>query len=138
VRPKRVYDLEERTARFGEEVVRFCKQLPVNPITDPLIRQIVKSGTSVGANYCEADDAISGKEFRQKIGTCKKESRETRHWLRMIAAAEPDHAPQARILWKEAQELLLIFAAIFRKLSTKKPPPPPPRTPRKPREPRDT
>jgi four helix bundle protein len=120
---KRVFDLEERTALFGEEVVRFCKKLPLNPITDPLIRQIVKSGTSVGANYCEADDAVSGKEFRQKIGTCKKESRETKHWLRMIAAAEPERADRARVLWKEAQELMLIFASIFRKLSTKKKPP---------------
>ena len=80
----------------------------------------MKSGTSVGANYCEADDAISGKEFRQKIGTCKKEARETKHWLRMIAAAEPEFAAPARGIWKEAQELLLIFASIFRKLSIKK------------------
>src|SRR6478752_7370964 len=100
---KPVFDLEERTARFGEEVVRFCKRIAVTPITDPLIRQIIRSGTSVGANYCEADDAVSGKEFRQKIGTCKKESRETKHWLRMIAAAEPEHADRARVLWKEAQ-----------------------------------
>ncbi|HEY2785838.1 MAG TPA: four helix bundle protein [Fimbriiglobus sp.] len=119
-RPRTGYDLEERTALFGESVIRFCKSIPTNDVTGPLIRQVVRSGTSVGANYCEADDAISGKEFRQKIGTCKKESRETKHWLRMIAAAEPNKAEAARILWKEAQELLLIFASIFRKLSTKK------------------
>jgi four helix bundle protein len=113
------YDLEDRTAKFGEAVIRFCKTLPMNAITEPLIRQLVKSSTSVGANYCEADDAISGKEFRQKIGTCKKEARESRHWLRMIAAAEPSQADIARALWKEANELLLIFASIFRKLSTK-------------------
>ena len=84
---KRVFDLEDRTARFGEEVIRFCKKIALTPITEPLIRQLVKSGTSVGANYCEADDAVSGKEFRQKIGTCKKEARESKHWFRMIAAA---------------------------------------------------
>jgi four helix bundle protein len=117
------YDLEERTARFGEEVIRFCKALPHTVITEPLIRQAVKSSTSVGANYCEADDAVSGKEFRQKIGTCKKEARETKHWMRMIAAAEPDHADTARRLWREANELHLVFASIFRKLSTKKPKP---------------
>src|SRR5438270_13694794 len=116
----RVFDLEERTARFGETVIRFCKTLPTTPITEPIIRQLVKAGTSVGANYCEADDAVSGKEFRQKIGTCKKEARETKHWLRMIAVASEDHTEQARILWKEANELTLIFATIFRKLSTKK------------------
>ena len=66
------FDLEERTALFGEAVIRFCKTLPHTVITEPLIRQIVKSATSVGANYGEADDSISKKEFRQKIGTCKK------------------------------------------------------------------
>jgi four helix bundle protein len=83
----------------------------------------VRSATSIGANYCEADDAISRKEFRQKIGTCKKEARETKHWLRMIAAAEPDRADASRTLWKESRELHLIFASIFRKLSTTKPKP---------------
>jgi len=97
--------------------------LPKNLVVEPLIRQMVKSGTSVGANYCEADDACSRKEFWQKIGYCKKESRETKHWLRMLAVAEPGHVEKARILWKEAQELHLIFASIFRKLSTKKPKP---------------
>jgi four helix bundle protein len=115
------FDLEERTARFGEEVIRFCKVVPCTAITEPLIRQLVKSSTSVGANYCEADDAISAKEFRQKIGTCKKEARESKHWLRMIATAEPEFAEKARGLWREANELHLIFASIFRKLSTKKP-----------------
>jgi four helix bundle protein len=115
-----VFDLGERTAKFGEAIIRFCRGIKQDAVTEPLIRQIVKSGTSVGANYCEADDAISGREFRQKIGTCKKESRESRYWLRMIAAAEAGHAPAARELWKEANELLLIFATIFRKVSTKK------------------
>ncbi len=109
------YDLEERTARFGEEVIRLCLDLPKTVVTEPLIRQIVRSGTSVGANYCEADDAVSGKEFRLKIGTCK-EARETKHWLRMIATADPTFAERARGLWREARELHLIFASIFRKL----------------------
>lgn len=119
------YDLEERTALFGEAVIRFCKVVPHTVITEPLIRQIVKSATSVGANYCEADDSISTKEFRQKIGTCKKEAWESKHWCRMIAVAEPGHAEVARDLWREAQELHLIFASIFRKVSTKKPKPKP-------------
>jgi four helix bundle protein len=121
---KRGFDLEERTAVFGEQVIRFCRALPKTVITEPLIRQIVRSSTSVGANYGEADDSISKKEFRQKIGTCKKEARETKHWLRMIAAAEPDSASQARDLWKEAHELHLIFATIYRKVSLKQPKPP--------------
>src|SRR5437016_221416 len=94
----RVFDLEERTAQFGETVIRFCKTLPINPVTESIIRQLVKAGTSVGANYCEADDAVSGKEFRQKIGTCKKESREARYWLRMVAAVEPLRANDALVI----------------------------------------
>jgi four helix bundle protein len=117
---KPLFNLGERTARFGEEVIRFCKAVAKSVITEPLIRQLVKSGTSVGANYCEADDAISRKEFRQKIGTCKKEARESKYWLRMIAIAEPAQAEKAQVLWKESNELHLIFASIFRKVSTKK------------------
>ena len=109
------YDLEERTAKFGEAIIEFCQSLTETSVTRPLISQIVRSGTSVGANYCEADDAVSRKEFMLKIGTCKKESKETRFWLRMIAKAVPGSRSKARPLWKEATELLLIFAAIYRK-----------------------
>ena len=112
---KRGYDLEERSARFGEAVIAFCKTLPRGVIVDPLIGQVVRSAASIGANYCEADDAVSKKEFRLKIATCKKESRETKHWLRMIAAAVDERKDQARKLWVEAKELHLIFAAIWRK-----------------------
>ena len=111
----RVYDLEERTARFGEEVIAFAQRVPKNVVTLPLINQLVKSGTSIGANYCEADEAVSKKDFRCKIGTCKKEARETKYWLRMIAAAAEGTKDEARPLWQEAKELLLIFAAIYRK-----------------------
>lgn len=109
------FDLEERTAVFGEAIIGFAKKIPLNPITMPLISQIVRSGTSVGANYCEADDAGSKKDFKYKIGLCRKEARETKLWLRMIAAAAPEFKAHARELWQEAKELHLIFAAIWRK-----------------------
>jgi four helix bundle protein len=112
---KPAFDLEERTAQFGEAVIRFAKTISKNPVTTPLISQLVRAGTSVGANYCEADDAVSKKDFKNKIGTCRKESRETKLWLRMIAAAEPELKTEARKLWQEAKELHLIFAAIWRK-----------------------
>jgi len=96
-------------------VIGFVKKIPKDAVTTPLISQIVRSATSVGANYCEADDAVSKKEFRLKVGTCKKEARETKHWLRMIVAAEPSVGQEARVLWREAKELHLIFAAIIRK-----------------------
>lgn len=111
----RTYDLLERTAVFGEAVVRFAKKIPRSPANDRLINQLVGAGTSIGANYCEADDAVSKKDFRNKIGTCRKEAKECKFWLRMIAAAEESLKPDARALWQEAKELHLIFCAIFRK-----------------------
>src|ERR1044071_7899795 len=108
------FDLEERTARFGEAMIAFCKQLRVNPITAPLISQLVRSATSIGANYCEADDAESRKDFRHKIGICRKEARETKYWFRMIARAAPESKAPARPLWQEAKELHLIFCKIVR------------------------
>ncbi len=111
----RKYDLEERAAKFGEAVIAFCKRLPRSLVMDPLVSQVVRSSTSIGANYAEADEAVSKKDFRDKIGTCKKEARETKHWLRMIAAADETKCEEARKLWLEAKELHLIFAAIYRK-----------------------
>ncbi len=109
------YDLEERTGQFGEAVIGFAKKIPLNQVTLSLIDQVVRSGTGIGANYCEADDASTKKEFRQKIGYCRKEARETKHWLRMIVKAEPQLREAAAPLWQEAKELHLIFAAIHRK-----------------------
>lgn len=111
----RTYDLEERTARFGEEVVRFAKKIPKTPVTLPLASQLVRAATSVGANYLEADDAESKRDFVHKISICRKESKESKHWLRMIAAAVPEVKDEARKIWKEAQELNLISGAIIRK-----------------------
>jgi four helix bundle protein len=110
----RVYDLEERTARFGEAVIDFVKQIPQDAVTSRLISQLVGAATSVGANHVEADDAVSKKEFLKSIGTCRKESRETKHFLRMIVRAVPELKPQARTLWLEAKELHLIFSKIWR------------------------
>ena len=110
------YDLEERTAKFGEDVIRFCKKIPRGPVTDPLITQLVKCGTSVGANYCEADDAESKQDFRHKIGICKKEAREAKHFIRMIIIAVPSLKEEAKPLWQEAKELNLIFNSIYKKV----------------------
>ena len=111
---KRVYDLEERTARFGEAIIDFAKTIQQNPLTNRIITQLVGAGTSVGANYVEADDAVSKKDFLKSIGTCRKEARETKHFLRMSACAVPELKPQARKLWMEASELHLIFSRIWR------------------------
>jgi len=111
---KRVFDLEERTARFGEAVIDFAKTIPQDAVTNRVISQLVGAATSVGANYVEADDAISKKEFLKNIGTCRKEARETKHFLRMAVRAVPELKPRARKLWMEAKELHLIFSKIWR------------------------
>lgn len=108
------YDLEERTAKFGEDIIKFTRKISKDVITIPIISQLIRSGTSVGANYCEADDAESKKDFNHKIAICKKEARESKHWLRMIVVAVPELKEDARILWMEAKELNLIFNAIIR------------------------
>ena len=75
---------------------------------------MVRSATSVGANYMEANQASSNKDFKNKIRICQKEANETKHWLRMVAVANSDYKDSCRILWREAHELTLIFAKISR------------------------
>ena len=106
------YDLEERTAKFGEKIIDFCKNSLKDAVTRPIISQLVRSGTSIGANYMEANAASSRKDFRNKIFICKKESQETKHWLRMISKCQPDKIDQIKVLWEECQELTLIFQKI--------------------------
>lgn len=110
------YDLEERTAKFGENIINFAKKIPVNLITQRIIPQLVASGTSMGSNYCEADDAESGKDFKHKIGICKKEAHETKYWLRMIVTTIPELKDEAEKFWEELKELHLIFNAIYQKI----------------------
>jgi four helix bundle protein len=110
----RQFDLEERTAKFGAAVIRFARTIPDTPVTRTLVPQLVRAATSVGANYCEADDGESRKDFLHKLGICKKEAHETKHWLRMVVVAVPDLQPEGRKLWQEARELNLIFNAIIR------------------------
>ena len=110
---RKKYDLEERTARFGEAIIEFVKTLPKDPINTPLVSQIVRSGTSIGANYMEADGAESKRDFQHKIAICKKESKETKHWFRMIAKVNPGRRDECQELLGEAQELTLIFSSIL-------------------------
>ncbi len=116
---KQKYDLEERTAKFGEDIIEFAKKIPKTPVNLSLISQLVRAGTSVGSNYCEADCAESKKDFEHKLGICKKESKESRHWLRMISKSVPELQDKARKLWQEANELNLIFSSIINKSRTK-------------------
>ncbi len=114
---RHAFDLEERTSVFGENVIRFLKKVPRGPHNDRLIDQLVGCGTSIGANYCEANEGLSKKDFRNIIGRCRKEAKETKFFLRMIATSEPALANEARLLYREAKELHLIFCSIYRKVT---------------------
>lgn len=109
------FDLEERTAQFGESVIELSKLVHLTTITEPIVRQLIKSATSVGANYCEADCAESRRDFEHKIGICKKEAKESKHHLRMLVTAVPNLREEIMPRLKEANELNLIFASIVKK-----------------------
>jgi len=110
---KNQFDLEERTAKLGENTIKFVKKIPNDAIIFSITSQLIRASTSIGANYCEADNAESKKDFKHKIGICKKEAKETMHWFRMVAIAKPEYKEKAKILWQEAKELNLIFNAII-------------------------
>ncbi|OGG91494.1 four helix bundle protein [Candidatus Kuenenbacteria bacterium RIFCSPLOWO2_02_FULL_42_16] len=106
------YDLEERCSVFAENVVVLCKKIKLNDLNKSIIIQLIRSATSIGANYMEANGASSKKDFKNKIFICLKEARETKHWLRLLARLEEEHIRQCRILWQEVHELCLIFGKI--------------------------
>lgn len=107
------YQLEERVENFGENIIDFVKKIKITSITKPLIEQLIRAGTSVGANYFEANGASSKRDFINKIYICKKEAIETQHWLRMISKADSSTVNTARKLYLEAKELGMIFSKII-------------------------
>ncbi len=107
------YDLEERTAKFSESIIELAKEVPKDVITIPIISQLISSGTSVGANYCEANNGSSKKDFRNKISICRKEIQETRYWLRILLKAVPARKNKIDLIAEEARQLNLIFNRII-------------------------
>ncbi|MDP1884055.1 MAG: four helix bundle protein [Candidatus Moranbacteria bacterium] len=114
------YDLESRTLEFSAEIIAFIKKLNKDIVNIPIINQIIRSATSIGANYREANGASSKKDFHNKIYICKKECKETKYWIELLAKANPEEAEKCRELWKESQELTLIFSKIALTLKNKK------------------
>jgi four helix bundle protein len=112
---EKVFDLEERSILFAESIINFCGQMPRSPVFDPLVNQLVRAGTSIGANYSEANHAASRNDFAHKISLSRKEARETMYGLQLIGKAHPAALLKARESWREAKELNLIFSAIFNK-----------------------
>jgi len=111
------YDLEQRTMRFSQNLISFLKKIPQTQILIPLTNQCLRAGTSVGANYREANGASSKKDFINKIFICKKESKETLYWLELIGQSldSSELKQKCRILWQESKEFVLIFGKISSK-----------------------
>lgn len=109
---KRVYDLEERTSTFSLNLIKVCKQASKNAVSEPILNQLIRAGTSIGANYAEANGASSRRDFKNKIFICKKEAKETMYWLRLLAESDSNLKDSLKPLWTEAHELAMIFSKI--------------------------
>lgn len=106
------YDLEDRTKLFSKKIIGLLIRIKKSSINESIIKQLIRSATSVGANYCEANGATSRKDFKNKIYICRKEIQETKYWLELIAEINKEEIKELRLLWKEAHELTLIFNKI--------------------------
>jgi four helix bundle protein len=110
------YDLEDRTFNFAKNVRFFIKKLPQTLANREDARQLINSSGSVGANYIEANEALSKKDFLMRIKICRKEAKESRHWLRLLdTQARHDLENEQKKLEQEATELMNIFGSIVRK-----------------------
>ncbi|MEM6886009.1 MAG: four helix bundle protein [Verrucomicrobiota bacterium] len=113
---KRQFDLEERTEKFAQEVRRALRQIKPSLMTESDIRQVIRSSGSVGANYIEANESVSKKDFALRIKYCRKEAKETAYWLRLLQDQVPPNVkPELIRLEQESKELTNIFGAIHRK-----------------------
>ena len=110
------YDLEDRTLAFAKNVRLLVKKLPKTLSNIEDCRQFVKASGSVGANYIEANEALSKKDFRMRIKICRKEAKEGRYWLNLVdTEGKKDLEKDRMVLITEATELMNIFGAILRK-----------------------
>ncbi|MEW6376942.1 MAG: four helix bundle protein [Thermodesulfobacteriota bacterium] len=114
---KHCFDLEKRTLEFAKNVIRLCKQLPKNVINNELIEQLIDASGSIGANYREANDALSKKDFKHRIKITRKEAKEAHYWLELLLEANPECREEIDYLLTEALELKKIFSSIVDKSS---------------------
>jgi four helix bundle protein len=112
-RPKN--DLEDRTARFARSVRDFVRKVPKNIISLEDGKQLVRSSGSVGANYIEANESLSKKDFLVRVKICRKEAKETRYWLTMFDQVSGELLSERNKLVQESTELLKIFSSMISK-----------------------
>lgn len=111
---------QNRTASFGEGILSLCMGIKINIYNKSTITQLLRSSASIGANYCEAANASSKRDFRNKIFICKKEAQETKYWLRRLTKSNPGLKDKIIIFWRECHEFSLIFQATINTLDHKK------------------
>lgn len=107
--------LEKRTADLADMVFSLCKTIPYHIVDKEVIAQLVRSAGSVGANYIEANESLSKKDFYHRIRICRKESKETRYWLRRLVNLDPTKRKLIDPLINEASEFVLIFSKVLLK-----------------------
>lgn len=112
IRSSKQFDLEERTLKFAKNVIEFCNKLPKSIPNNEISKQLVRSSGSVGANYIEANESLSKKDFVMRVKICRKETKETRYWLNLANFSD---SPLKEKLIKETNELMKIFGAILEK-----------------------
>lgn len=113
-----MYNLKERTSLFAGKIIVLCRKLTWDCVSRPIVAQLIRSGTSVGANYAEANAASSRKDFRNKIFICEKEVQETSYWLGLLAHISPENQQEIGELQRESHELTLIFQKITKTLDS--------------------
>ena len=120
IKNSKQYDLEERTLRFAKKIIGFVRILPKTMANIEIMRQIIRSSGSVGANYIEANEALSKKDFAMRVKICRKEAKESRYWLKLIEVRGEDTEKGRQSLINEATELMKIFGSIVEKTKEKK------------------
>ena len=107
-----IYDLEDRTKKFSKEIVCFLRSVNLGSYNQNIISQLIRSATSVGANYHEANGAISTRDFFNKIAICRKEARETEYWIRLLKETNYLTEKQSQSILTDCEELLKIIGSI--------------------------
>ena len=111
----KTYDLEERTLKFAKEVIEFVNMLPKTMANTEIMKQVIRSSGSVGANYIEANESLGKKDFTMRVRICRKEAKETRYWLRLVEIRDENSGKKQQSLINEATELMKIFGSILEK-----------------------
>ena len=116
IKNKKRFDLEERTFRFARSVFDFINTLPKTVVNTEITKQVIRSSGSIGANYIEANEALSKKDFGFRIKICRKEAKETVYWLKLMDVKGEAVSQKQQSLIVECTELMKIFGSIIVKV----------------------